>query len=48
MDTSKTHRPPSPDLTVSLEALYDHIPLGFILPEIPKQLFLLGLILAAV
>ena len=31
-----THRPPYPDLTVGLEALY-HLSLGLVLPEVPEE-----------
>jgi hypothetical protein len=41
-------RPPRPDVTVGLEAFYDHIPLGLVLPEISKGLFLMGVVLAVV
>jgi hypothetical protein len=40
---SKPRRPPHPYLTVSLEAIYHHLPLGLVLPEIPEEL-LLGII----
>ena len=35
--TSKTLRPSHPDLAVGLEALYHHIPLGLILPEVTEK-----------
>jgi hypothetical protein len=41
-------RPPRPDVTVGLEAFYDHIPLGLVPPEISKGLFLMGVVLAVV
>jgi hypothetical protein len=43
---SKTRRPPRSDLTVGLQALYHHIPLGLVLPEVPEELFLIRVILA--
>jgi hypothetical protein len=39
--TSKPRRSSRPDLTICLEALYDHLPLRLILPEIPEEIFLL-------
>jgi hypothetical protein len=45
--SSKTGRPARPNLTVGLEAFYHHIPLSLILPEVPEELFLLGIILVA-
>src|SRR5215207_7208917 len=41
--SSKTRRSSRPDLTVGLEAIYHHLPLGLVLPEVPEELFLLGL-----
>ena|SRR5215211_5955577 len=35
-----------PDLTVCLEAFYHHLPLGLIIPEVPKHLFLIRVTLA--
>jgi hypothetical protein len=32
-------RPPYPNLTIRLEAFYHHLPLSFVLPEIPEELF---------
>ena len=46
-EISKACRPPRPYLTVGLEALYHHLPLGLVLPEVPEELFLLGIILVA-
>jgi hypothetical protein len=43
---SKTRRPPRSDLTVGLEAIYHHLPLGLVLPEVPEELFLIRIILA--
>jgi hypothetical protein len=34
---SKARRSSRPDLTVGLEAIYHHIPLGLILPEVPEE-----------
>ena len=34
-------RPPRPHLTLSLEAFYHHLPLSFVAPEIPEDLFLI-------
>jgi hypothetical protein len=34
-----------PSLTVGLEALYHHIPLSVVLPEVTEELFLLGIVL---
>ena len=38
-------RPSRPNLTVGLQALYHHIPLGLVLPEVTEELFLLGMVL---
>ena len=38
-------RPSHPNLTVGLQALYHHIPLGLVLPEVTEELFLLGMVL---
>lgn len=35
-----------PDVATGLEGLYDHIPLGLVLPQVPEDLFLLGIVLA--
>jgi hypothetical protein len=35
--TSKARRSSRPDLAVGLQALYDHIPLGLILPEVTEE-----------
>jgi hypothetical protein len=35
--TSKARRSSRPDITVGLEALYHHFPLGLILPEVPEE-----------
>ena len=35
--SSKTRRPPRPDLTVGLEAFYDHIALGLVLEEVTEE-----------
>ena len=43
--TSKTSRPACPYLSVGLEALYNHIPLGFVPPEITEDLFLIWRVL---
>jgi hypothetical protein len=45
-DNPKTQRPPRPDRTVSLEAIYHHLPLSLVLPEISEYIFLLGIILS--
>ena len=45
-EISKTRGPAPPDLTVGLEAIYHHIPLGLVLPEVPKELLLFTVILA--
>src|SRR5687767_2532238 len=45
-DISKAWRPPRPDLTVGLETIFDHIPLGLVLEEVTEELFLLRLVLA--
>jgi hypothetical protein len=45
MRLSKPRRPPRPHLTVRLEALYHHLPLGLILLEIPKDHFLIWVVL---
>jgi hypothetical protein len=45
-EISKARRPPRPYLTVGLEALYHHLPLGLVLPEVPEESLLLGIILA--
>jgi hypothetical protein len=42
---SKSQRPARPYLTVGPEALYHHIPLGLVFPEIPKDLFLIWIVL---
>jgi len=34
-----------PDLTARLEAFYHRLPLSLVLPEIPEDLFLLGIVL---
>jgi hypothetical protein len=44
---SKAWRPPHPHLAVGLQAFYDHLPLGLVLPEVTEELFLLGIIPAA-
>jgi hypothetical protein len=41
-----SQRPSRPDLTVGLQALYHHLPLGLILPEVTEALFLIRIILA--
>jgi len=38
-------RPPHPNLTVGLEAIYHHLPLGLVLEELPEKSLLLGVIL---
>jgi hypothetical protein len=43
---SKTRRSSCLDLTVGLEALYHHIPLGLVLEELTEELFLLGVVLS--
>ena len=35
-----------PDLTVGLQALYHHLPLSLVLPEVTEGLFLIRIILA--
>ena len=42
--SSKSWRPPHPHLAVGLQALYHHIPLGLVLPEVPEELFLIRMI----
>jgi hypothetical protein len=42
--TSKTRRSPRPYLTVGLEAIYHHIPLGLVFPEIPEESLLFGVV----
>jgi hypothetical protein len=32
-----SQRPACPDLTVGLQAFYDHLPLGLVLPKIPEK-----------
>jgi hypothetical protein len=44
--SSKAQGPACPDLTVGLQALSHHIPLGLVLPEVPEELFLIRVILA--
>ena len=39
-------RPPRSDLAVGLQALYHHLPLGLVIPEVPEELFLIRIILA--
>ena len=34
-----------PDLTVGLEAIYHHLPLGLVLPEVTEESFLIRIIL---
>jgi hypothetical protein len=41
-----SRRPPCSDLAVGLEALYNHISLGLVIPEVPEELFLIRIILA--
>ena len=43
---SKAWRPSCPNLTVGLRALYHHISLSLVLPEVPEELFLLGVVLS--
>jgi hypothetical protein len=43
---SKGWRPSHPDLTVGLQALYHHIPLGLLLEEVTEELFLIRMVLA--
>ncbi len=38
-------RPSRPDFAVSLEAVDHQIPLGLVLPEVPEELFLFGVVL---
>ena len=33
---SKPRRPSPPDLTFCLEAIYHHLPLGLVIPEVPE------------
>jgi hypothetical protein len=40
-----TRRSSRPDLTVGLQALYHHLPLGLVLQEVTQELFLLGIVL---
>ncbi len=42
---SLTRRFPRPDLAVGLEYLDHHLPLGLVLPEVPEQPFLVGVVL---
>jgi hypothetical protein len=35
--TSKARRSSRPDLTVGLEAIYHHIPLGLVIPEVTEE-----------
>ena len=42
---SKARRSSRPDLTVGLEAIYHHIPLGLLIPQLTEELFLLGVVL---
>jgi hypothetical protein len=44
--SSETWRPTRPDLAVSLEAFQYHFPLGFVLPEVMEDLFLIRIVLA--
>src|SRR5215203_1849826 len=44
--TSKARRSSRPDLTVGLQALYHHLPLGLVLPEVTEELFLLRIVLS--
>src|SRR5688500_6109016 len=39
-------RPARPDLTVGLEAFYDHLPLGLVLPEVTEESLLLRVVLS--
>jgi hypothetical protein len=43
---SKARRPPRPNLAVGLEAIYHHLSLGLILPEISEDLLLFGVVLS--
>ena len=43
--SSKTRRPPRPDLTVGLETFYHHIALSLVLPEVTEEKLLLGMVL---
>jgi hypothetical protein len=36
---SNTRRLPPPPLTLRLEAIYHHLPLRLVLPEVPKNFF---------
>jgi hypothetical protein len=40
-----TRWPPCPHLTVCLEAIYHHLPLSLILPEVSEDVFLIRIIL---
>ena len=42
---SKTRTPPCSDLTVSLKAIYNYLPLSRVLPKVSKDLFLIWIIL---
>ena len=45
--SSKARRSSRPHLAVGLEAFYDHLPLGLVLPKVPEESFLLRIILIA-
>jgi hypothetical protein len=45
-ETSKAWRPSRPDLTVGLEAIYHHLPLGLVLEEVTEELFLIWIVLS--
>ena len=42
----KNWRSSRPDLTVGLEALYHHLPLGLVFPEVTEESLLLGMVLS--
>jgi hypothetical protein len=46
-EISKVWRPSRPDLAVSLEAIYHHIPLSLVLLKVPEESFLIRIILIA-
>jgi hypothetical protein len=38
--------PSPPDVTICLEAIYHHLPLGLVFPEMPEYVFLLWVVLS--
>ena len=45
-EISKIWRSSRPDLAAGLEALYHHLPLGLVLPEVTEYFFLIWIVLA--